>query len=247
VSKQLIVIGGGAAGFFCAVNAARMDRSLKVTIIEKSNKLLSKVKVSGGGRCNVTHACFDIAEMSKRYPRGQHFVKKAFHQFFTTDTISWFEERGVKLKTEDDGRMFPVTDSSQTIIECLLKEANKFGVEILMNKEVKSLSMINGEWTIKLQCRNYCILICIAVGGYPKSSMFDWLKELGHTIEEPVPSLFTFNLPKHPITKLMGVSVEKAKVKIQNSKLEEEGPLLITHWGLSGPAVLRLSAWGQGN
>jgi len=246
VSKQLIVIGGGAAGFFCAVNAARMDRSLKVTIIEKSNKLLSKVKVSGGGRCNVTHACFDIAEMSKRYPRGQHFVKKAFHQFFTTDTISWFEERGVKLKTEDDGRMFPITDSSQTIIECLLKEANKFGVEILMNKEVKSLSMINGEWTIKLSDSRLLTsdYVCIASGGYPKSSMFDWLKELGHTIEEPVPSLFTFNLPKHPITKLMGVSVEKAKVKIQNSKLEEEGPILITHWGLSGPAVLRLSAWG---
>jgi predicted Rossmann fold flavoprotein len=246
VSKQLIVIGGGAAGFFCAVNAARMDRSLKVTIIEKSNKLLSKVKVSGGGRCNVTHACFDIAEMSKRYPRGQHFVKKAFHQFFTTDTISWFEERGVKLKTEDDGRMFPITDSSQTIIECLLKEANKFGVEILMNKEVKSLSMINGEWTIKLSDSRLLTsdYVCIASGGYPKSSMFDWLKELGHTIEEPVPSLFTFNLPKHPITKLMGVSVEKAKVKIQNSKLEEEGPLLITHWGLSGPVVLRLSAWG---
>jgi predicted Rossmann fold flavoprotein len=246
VSKQLIVIGGGAAGFFCAVNAARMDRSLKVTIIEKSNKLLSKVKVSGGGRCNVTHACFDIPEMSKRYPRGQHFVKKAFHQFFTTDTISWFEERGVKLKTEDDGRMFPITDSSQTIIECLLKEANKFGVEILMNKEVKSLSMINGEWTIKLSDSRLLTsdYVCIASGGYPKSSMFDWLKELGHTIEEPVPSLFTFNLPKHPITKLMGVSVEKAKVKIQNSKLEEEGPILITHWGLSGPAVLRLSAWG---
>jgi len=246
VSKQLIVIGGGAAGFFCAVNAARMDRSLKVTIIEKSNKLLTKVKVSGGGRCNVTHACFDIAEMSKRYPRGQHFVKKTFHQFFTTDTINWFEERGVKLKTEDDGRMFPVTDFSQTIIECLLKEANKYGVEVLMSKEVKNLSMVDGQWLIKfsdsrLQTSDY---VCIACGGYPKSSMFDWLKELGHTIEEPVPSLFTFNLPKHPIIKLMGVSVEKTKIKIQNSKLEEEGPLLITHWGLSGPAVLRLSAWG---
>jgi len=246
VSKQLIVIGGGAAGFFCAVNAARMDRSLKVTVIEKNNKLLSKVKVSGGGRCNVTHACFDIAEMSKRYPRGQHFVKKAFHQFFTTDTINWFEERGVKLKTEDDGRMFPVADSSQTIIECLLKEANKFGVEILMNKEVKGLSMMNGEWSIKLSDSRLlrAEFVCVASGGYPKLPMFDWLKELGHTIEVPVPSLFTFNLPKHPITKLMGVSIEKAKVKIQNSKLEEEGPLLITHWGLSGPAVLRLSAWG---
>lgn len=250
MSKQLIVVGGGAAGFFCAVNAARLDRSLKVTIIEKSNKLLSKVKVSGGGRCNVTHACFDIVEMSKRYPRGQHFVKKTFHQFFTTDTIKWFEERGVKLKTEEDGRMFPVTDSSQTIIDCLLKEANKFNVEILMNREVKNLSKMNGQWSIKLSDSQLLTsdYVCIASGGYPKSSMFDWLKELGHTIEEPVPSLFTFNLPKHPITKLMGVSVEKAKVKILpiaiGTKLEEEGPLLITHWGLSGPAVLRLSAWG---
>ena len=246
MTKQLIVIGGGAAGFFCAVNAARLNPSLKVTIIEKSTKLLSKVKVSGGGRCNVTHACFDIAEMSKRYPRGQHFVKKTFHQFFTTDTIKWFEERGVKLKAEEDGRMFPVTDSSQTIIECLLKEANKYGVEILMNKEVKDLSMVNGEWSIGFSnsVQLTANFVCIASGGYPKSSMFDWLKELGHTIEEPVPSLFTFNLPKHPITKLMGVSIEKAKVKIIGTKLEEAGPLLITHWGLSGPAVLRLSAWG---
>jgi predicted Rossmann fold flavoprotein len=246
VSKQLIVIGGGAAGFFCAVNAARLDPSLKVTIIEKSSKLLSKVKVSGGGRCNVTHACFDITEMSKRYPRGQHFVKKTFHQFFTTDTINWFEEREVKLKAENDGRMFPITDSSQTIIECLLKEANKYRVDILMNKEVKDLSMMNGQWSIELSDSRLLTsdYVCIASGGYPKSSMFDWLRELGHSIEEPVPSLFTFNLPKHPITKLMGVSIEKAKVKIIGTKLEEEGPLLITHWGLSGPVVLRLSAWG---
>jgi predicted Rossmann fold flavoprotein len=246
VSKQVIVIGGGAAGFFCAVNAARMNPSLKVTIIEKSNKLLSKVKVSGGGRCNVTHACFDIAEMSMRYPRGQHFVRKAFHQFFTTDTIRWFEERGVKLKTEDDGRVFPITDSSQTIIDCLLKEANKYKVEIVMNSEVKKID--HNLSTFSLQLSNnktlFADFVCIASGGYPKSSMFHWLKELDHTIEEPVPSLFTFNLPNHPITKLMGISVEKAKVKIQNSKLEQEGPLLITHWGLSGPAVLRLSAWG---
>ena len=250
MEKHLIVIGGGAAGFFCAVNAARMDRSLKVTIIEKSNKLLSKVKISGGGRCNVTHSCFDIAEMSKRYPRGQHFVKKAFHQFFTTDIINWFEERGVKLKTEDDGRMFPVTDSSQTIINCLLREANRFGVEIIMNREVKKIETDHSAFNLQLSTGEIfsADFVCIASGGYPKSSMFDWLKEPGHTIEEPVPSLFTFNLPNHPITKLMGVSVEKAKVKILpiaiGTKLEEEGPLLITHWGLSGPAVLRLSAWG---
>ena len=246
MSKQLIVIGGGAAGFFCAVNAARMDPSLKVIILEKSHKLLSKVKVSGGGRCNVTHACFEIAEMSKRYPRGQYFVKKAFHQFFTTDTISWFEERGVKLKTEDDGRMFPITDSSQTIIDCLLKEANKFRVEIVLKTEVRSLKSAEAKFQIELSGPRHLTadFVCVASGGYPKSSMFSWIKELGHTIEEPVPSLFTFNLPKHPITKLMGVSVENSKVKILNSKLEQEGPLLITHWGLSGPAVLRLSAWG---
>lgn len=244
--KKLIVIGGGAAGFFCAVNAARLDPSLQVVIVEKSSKLLSKVKVSGGGRCNVTHACFDIAEMVKKYPRGGNFVKKTFHHFFTTDTIQWFKERGVALKAEPDGRMFPVTDSSQTIIDCLLKEANKYGVEILMNREIRSLAYTEGEWV--LQTSNEQELkadyVCIACGGYPKAGMFDWLKKLGHTISDPVPSLFTFNMPGHPITKLMGVSVEKARVKINGSKLEQEGPLLITHWGLSGPAVLKLSAWG---
>ena len=223
-----------------------MNPSLRVTIIEKSNKLLSKVKVSGGGRCNVTHACFDIIEMSKQYPRGQHFVKKAFHQFSTTDTIKWFEERGVKLKAEEDGRMFPVTDSSQTIIDCLLREAAKYGVEIVMKSEVRSLGSEEEKFRIETSDFRHLTsdFVCIASGGYPKSSLFDWLKETGHSIEEPVPSLFTFNLPRHPITKLMGVSVEKSKVKIQNTKLEEAGPLLITHWGLSGPAVLRLSAWG---
>jgi len=246
MSKHLIVIGGGAAGFFCAVNAARLNRHLNVTILEKSNKLLSKVKISGGGRCNVTHACFDIGEMTKRYPRGSRFVKKAFHQFFTTDTIEWFEERGVKLKKEEDGRMFPVTDSSQTIIDCLMREANKYGVRIRLNKEVKSVHVQSS--TFNLQCSDgesiKADFVCIACGGYPKSSMFDWLRELDHSIEEPVPSLFTFNIPNHPITRLMGVSVGNAKVKVSHSKLADEGPLLITHWGFSGPVILRLSAWG---
>lgn len=246
MSKHLVVIGGGAAGFFCAVNAARLNPNLNVTILEKSNKLLSKVKISGGGRCNVTHACFDIVEMAKRYPRGSHFVKKAFHQFFTPDIIEWFEERGVKLKTEEDGRMFPVTDSSQTVIDCLVREANKYKIQIRMNKEVKSINAKNALFTI--QCSGNenieADFICIACGGYPKSSMFDWLRELGHSIEEPVPSLFTFNIPNHPITRLMGVSAGKVKVKVSHSKLADEGPLLITHWGFSGPAILRLSAWG---
>jgi len=191
----------------------------------KTNKLLSKVRVSGGGRCNTTHACFDIAEMSKKYPRGGNFVKKPFHQFFTTDIIQWFEERGVKLKAEEDGRMFPVTDSSQTIIDCLIREANKYDVELRLNVEVKK---INAQYSmLNVQCSNGETInagfVCIACGGYPKSSMFDWLRELGHTIEEPVPSLFTFNMPQHPITKLMGVSVENAGVKIIGTKLEQQG------------------------
>lgn len=244
--KKLIVIGGGAAGFFCAVNAARLNPLLKVIVVEKSNKLLSKVKVSGGGRCNVTHACFDIGEMSRNYPRGANFVKKTFHHFFTTDTIKWFDERGVTLKTEEDGRMFPVSDSSETIIRCLLKEASKYNVAIMLNAEVKKLKKNEQKFQVELNDHRDLTAdyICVASGGYPKSSMFDWLKETGHTIEEPVPSLFTFNLPGHPTRELMGISVENAKVKIQQSKLADSGSILITHWGLSGPAVLKLSAWG---
>ncbi len=246
VTGKLIVIGGGAAGFFCAVNAARMNSSLKVIILEKTNKLLSKVKISGGGRCNVTHACFDIDEMSTKYPRGGRFVRKAFHQFFTTDTIDWFKERAISLKTETDGRMFPVTDSSQTIIDCLLREVNKFSVDILMNAEVKTLEKKDNIFQLELsdQRRLTADFVCIASGGYPKSSMFDWLKDLGHSIEQPAPSLFTFNIPHHPVTQLMGVSVNTAKVKIIGTKLEETGPVLITHWGLSGPVILKLSARG---
>lgn len=244
--KTLVVIGGGAAGFFCAINAAAKHKDLKVILLEKTSKLLSKVKISGGGRCNVTHACFSISEMAKKYPRGEKFVKKTFHRFFTQDTIDWFESRGVTLKAEADGRMFPVTDDSQTIIDCLLREAGKYHVDIRMNAEVKTIqSKENG---FHLQLSNSKALeadyITVACGGYPKSAMFDWLKTLGHSIEEPVPSLFTFNIPQHPIVALMGISVKEAQVKINGTKLKETGPLLITHWGLSGPAVLRLSAWG---
>lgn len=243
----LVVIGGGAAGFFCAVNAARLNPSLRVTIIEKSNKLLSKVKVSGGGRCNTTHACFEIPELSKKYPRGQNFLKKAFHWFNTNDTITWFAERGVTLKTENDGRMFPETNDSQTIINCLLKEADKYKVEILLQCEVKNISTGEDEKFIVTTSREeklYPDHVCVASGGYPKSSMFDWLRNIGHQVEEPVPSLFTFNMPGNEITALMGVSVEKASVKVAGTKIAEEGPLLITHWGMSGPAILRTSAWG---
>ena len=245
MQKQLIVIGGGAAGFFCAVNAARMNPRLKITILEKSNKLLAKVKISGGGRCNTTHACFDIPELVKKYPRGQNFIKKAFHWFNTQHTIEWFSERGVELKTEADGRMFPVTNDSQTIINCLLKEADKYGVEIKMQTEVSHILAIpNGFELHTSNGKVPASYICIASGGYPKSAMFDWLYKLGHSIEEPVPSLFTFNMPGNNITGLMGVSIEKVVIKVPGTKLSEEGPLLITHWGMSGPAVLRLSAWG---
>ncbi|MFT3750254.1 MAG: NAD(P)/FAD-dependent oxidoreductase [Agriterribacter sp.] len=248
--KHLVVIGGGAAGFFTAVNAAEMNPGLKVSILEKSNKLLSKVRVSGGGRCNVTHACFDINDMVRRYPRGANFLKKSFHHFFTTDIIQWFKERGVLLKTEPDGRMFPLSNTSETIINCFIKEAGKKGIEIKMNAEVKKISgrQHEAENIFEIELADNRSLqadyICIACGGYPKISQFNWLKDTGHAIAAPVPSLFTFNIPGNAITKLMGVSVEKAIVKIKGTKLSEEAPLLITHWGMSGPAILKLSAWG---
>ena len=244
--KKLIVIGGGAAGFFCAVNAARMDPNLEVIVVEKSNKLLAKVKVSGGGRCNTTHACFEISELVKKYPRGQQFLKKAFHYFNTTDTIQWFAERNVSLIKEADCRMFPATNDSQTIINCLLQEADKYGVKILLQTEIKiieknaALFILTTSNRKKLEAE----YLCVACGGYPKSAMFDWLSALGHTIETPVPSLFTFNMPGNKISALMGLSVPMATVKIMGTKLIEKGPLLITHWGMSGPAILKLSAWG---
>lgn len=245
MSKHLVVIGGGAAGFFCAVNAARLNPSLRVTIVEKSNKLLSKVKVSGGGRCNTTHACFEIPELAKRYPRGQNFVKKAFHWFNTNDTIAWFAERGVVLKTESDGRMFPNTDDSQTIIQCLLREADIYKVHITLQCEVKNVLHDGKMFTLDTTRGAIAAdFVCVAAGGYPKSSMFGWLAQTGHTVEAPVPSLFTFNMPGNNITSLMGVAVEKAAVKVAGTKIAEEGPLLITHWGMSGPAILRCSAWG---
>ncbi len=246
VSKTLIVIGGGAAGFFCAVNAARLNPSLRVIILEKTTKLLSKVKVSGGGRCNVTHQCASVSELVRHYPRGQNFLKKAFAHFATPDTIRWFEERRVPLKTEADGRMFPVTDSSQTIIDCLLDEANKNRVQIYTSWDVREVTRHFNSFEIVSSGNQKLAAdyVCIATGGYPKIEQFSWIETLGHSIEEPVPSLFTFNLPKNPITELMGVSVPQATARVAATKLTETAPLLVTHWGMSGPAVLRLSAWG---
>lgn len=244
--KNLIVIGGGAAGFFCAVNAARLNPHVKVTILEKSNKLLSKVKISGGGRCNTTHQLFEIPALVKKYPRGEQFLKKAFYQFNTQDTIEWFAERGVELHAEADGRMFPISNSSSTIIECLLKEADQYHVNIEMQTEVKKITKLETQFQIETNKLGViqADYICIACGGLPKLDMFNWISKMGHPIQSPVPSLFTFNMPKHPITTLMGLSVNNAVIKISGTKLKEQGALLITHWGLSGPVVLKLSAWG---
>ncbi|MEO8823167.1 MAG: NAD(P)/FAD-dependent oxidoreductase [Ginsengibacter sp.] len=247
--KKLIVIGGGAAGFFCAVNAAANNPGLKVFVIEKTGKLLSKVKVSGGGRCNVTHSCFSISEMIKKYPRGEKFLKQAFHHFFTTDTIEWFKNKNVKLKTESDGRMFPESNSSETIVNCLLQEANKYNVEILMNREIVKIEKprIENNNVFQIFSKDGTILeadwLCVASGGFPKLIQYNWLSDLGHSFESPVPSLFTFNIPKNPISELMGISVDNAQVKINGTKFSQKGPVLITHWGLSGPAVLKLSAF----
>ena len=232
--------------FFCAVNAARLNTSLKVIIIEKNNKLLSKVKVSGGGRCNVTHNCFEIDELAKKYPRGDKFLRKAFHWFNTKNTVEWFNERGVELKTEADGRMFATTNTSQTIIDCLINEANKYKVEILLSSDVKQIVKKADLFGIEFANSDKVIdanFVCVACGGFAKASQFDWLIKLGHSIESPVPSLFTFNIPNNNITQLMGVAVENTVIKIAGTKLQSQGPTLITHWGLSGPAVLKLSAF----
>lgn len=240
------MIGGGAAGFFAAINCAEQLSNGKVILLEKSSKLLTKVRVSGGGRCNVTHSCFDVREMVKNYPRGEKALQGAFHSFFTNDTIEWFSKRGVKLKTEEDGRMFPVTDSSQTIINCLLGEAEKNGVTVKTGTDIEKIEKIeNGFNLITLSGdKIFCNKLLIATGGFPKEAGYDWIKELGHKIQKPVPSLFTFNLKSSAITELMGVSVKTAQVKVAGTKLNEIGPLLITHWGFSGPVILKLSAWG---
>lgn len=244
---DLVVIGGGAAGFFCAVNAARMKPGLSVILIEKSSKLLSKVKVSGGGRCNVTHACFNNRELIRFYPRGGKELLQAFARFSTQDTIDWFVERGVELHAEEDGRMFPVTNDSQTIIDCLLNEAEKYGVQIATSAGVHAIEKEDDLWKITFDGSFpalYTQSILVATGGSRSMDGYKWLEKTGHSIVPPVPSLFTFNVPKNPITELMGVSIQPATVKIQGTSVQTEGPVLITHWGLSGPAVLKASAIG---
>ena len=239
------MIGGGAAGFFGAINAAQLNPSLRILILEKTSKLLSKVKVSGGGRCNVTHACFEPTPLSQHYPRGQRELKKLFRVFQVKDTVAWFAKLGVAVKSEEDGRMFPVTDNSQTIIDCFLKQAEIFKIEIKTNCGVEDISRYKDLFRIhtadKGEVNSKKVLV--AMGGHSQSHAYDWLRKSGHVIIPAIPSLFTFNDSEKKFIDLMGVSVPNAEVRIAGSKYTQRGPVLITHWGLSGPAVIKLSAW----
>lgn len=246
IRADVIIIGGGAAGFFTAINAAEMNTKLKVIILERGNDVLTKVKVSGGGRCNVTHAEFIPKDLAQNYPRGEKELLGPFHSFMTGDTIEWFEKRDVKLKIEEDGRMFPVSDSSQTIIDCFIAETKRWGIEVLKNHSVKSISKLEGEWGITTSEDEFrAKKIVVATGSNPK--IWQLLERLGHNIIRPVPSLFTFNINDVRISELPGIST-KVSVKVVDAKgnvqLENQGSLLITHWGMSGPAILKLSAWG---
>ena len=235
------VIGGGAAGFFAALSIRQHHPHASVVLFEKSNKVLAKVKVSGGGRCNVTNATFSASGLSKCYPRGGKSLKKAFDQFQTEDTMRWFEARGVRLHTEADGRMFPTTNDSQTIVDCLSQAAADGEVEVRMQTPVNQLEPAKGGWMVNGEAFDRVV---VATGGSPTSKGFDWLRSRGHRIVEPVPSLVTFNMPGDAITELMGVVAPRAIARVQGTKLAEEGPILITHWGMSGPGILKLSAWG---
>ena len=242
---KVAIIGGGAAGFFAAFSVKEHHPTAVVTIFEKSDKLLSKVKISGGGRCNVTHACFKPSLLSKFYPRGEKQLKKAFSVFQPKDTVEWFAKRGVSLKAEIDNRMFPDTNNSQTIIDCFLKEARTKDIKIVKNNAVSSFEPNDKGIYLNFKTGNQQFdKVVLATGGSPKMRGFEWLEKTGHTIVEPLPSLFTFNMPKESIRELMGLVVENATVRIQATKLQYSGPVLVTHWGMSGPAILKLSAWG---
>lgn len=245
-SKKVAVIGGGAAGFFAALSVKEHHPDHEVILFEKTSKVLSKVKVSGGGRCNVTHACSDIATLCEAYPRGGKKLKSLFYQFNTTDTIAWFESRGVAIKTEKDGRMFPVSDQSQNIIDCLVTEMTRLKVALQLGHSITKMKQEDQHWKLQFadsESQNFDAVI-IATGGSPKLKGFDWLSHLGHSIVPPIPSLFTFNMPSEPIKELKGLVVENARVKIKGTKIQTQGPLLITHWGMSGPAILKASSFG---
>lgn len=242
---DLLVVGGGAAGFFGAIQAAEINPGLKVLILEKSTKLLSKVKVSGGGRCNVTHHCFQPVSLAHHYPRGEKQLKEMFRVYHARHVVEWFDGKGVKLKAEEDGRMFPITNSSQTIIDCFMEAAQLLKIKIEMSTGVVAARkegdsfLVECEGDRKFSAKN----ILVAIGGHANPNAYSWIEKLGHSIIPPIPSLFTFNETEKNFKDLMGLSVPKAAVKIAGTKYNEEGPLLITHWGLSGPAIITLSAW----
>ena len=242
---DVVVVGGGAAGFFSAIQVKNSNAQLKVAILEKTGNFLSKVRISGGGRCNVTNNTLDIEDLSRNYPRGEKQLRKAFHQFNAKDTIEWFESRGVKLKVYPDNCIFPLANDSQVIIDCFLKECLDKNVVLKAKTGVRSIEKLdNGFNLLTDEGKISAAKVIITTGGQPKISGLKWIEETGLKIVHPVPSLFTFNMPGNPVRELMGNVVEEATVKIEGTKLTGHGPLLITHWGMSGPAILQLSAWG---
>jgi len=243
---KTVIIGGGAAAFFAAINTKEHFPNSEVVLFEKTSKLLSKVLVSGGGRCNVTNSETSISSFSKCYPRGEKQLKKLFGTFNNQHTIKWFESRGVELVAEQDGRMFPKSNRSQTIYDLFLSETERLGIKIQLKSGVNSIKQEGEKINLEVNGQNLLFdKVIVCTGGSPKLEGFNWIKTLGHKIENPVPSLFTFNIPNENITKLMGLSVPNAIVSIQGTKLKNKGSLLITHWGMSGPAVLKLSSFGS--
>ena len=241
--KKVMIIGGGAAGFFTAINAKEMNPELDITILEKGKEVLQKVKISGGGRCNVTHACFEPKELVQFYPRGEKELLGPFHQFMTGDTFEWFENNGIPLKIEKDNRVFPESNSSQTIIDCFLEKTKALGIPVLKNHGVNSIKKQGDSWLVTTKEQQFvCDAVVMAAGSSKK--VWELSKALRHSIISPVPSLFTFNIKDPRIKDLLGISVPNATVQLEDTNLEASGPLLITHWGMSGPAILKLSAFG---
>lgn len=241
---DIIIIGGGASGFFSAISIKERLPHLSVLIIEKNNKLLTKVKISGGGRCNVTHHCTDNIKLIENYPRGNLELKDIFNIFSVQDTVKWFQSKGVKLKTETDGRMFPVSNQSQTIIDCFLFETTKLGIEIKMSEPILNIRLLNDSFVLQSSHNQYVsTAVVVAIGGQTKQEGYSFLSGLGISIKRPIPSLFTFNDKNLFFKHLAGISVQNATIQIHNSDYKFIGPILITHWGFSGPAVLKISAF----
>lgn len=244
---NVAIIGGGAAGFFAAINAKENHPQAKITIFEKTQKILSKVKISGGGRCNLTNACNSISELSKAYPRGEKSLKKLFHVFNNQDAMVWFKQRGVEIVVQDDNCVFPLSQDSQTVIDCFFRETNRLNISIKRGFGVSSITSVGAGLEIHFANQSSSpecfdkVIVC--TGGSPQEKGLQWLADLGHTIESPVPSLFTFAIPSDSITQLMGLVVENTQLSIQGTKFKSDGALLLTHWGMSGPAILKLSSY----